>query len=270
LKDGLVFSFGGKMKPKLALVLLSALLASCANAALTATEAPAEPTATKLPPTEALTDTPHPTATADLASTAIAATETAKADAMIEIVQELETIGLSADEAELVYLQSEPMLLSLNEQALNGVVDETNDDSSYANFIMGVDIAWETKTGISGCGFVFRGEDDLMSGQQMQFVTIRLSGAPQWAIALARYGEPQAGLASGYNNIINSGQGDKNEYILVADGLSVTIFANGTRLGATTLPAARTEGRFGLIAWQDSGQTTCTFENMWVLEMSEE
>jgi hypothetical protein len=256
---------------KLRILFLAVLLTACSGAApATPTSAP-EATATELPPTEVpATPTTEPTATPDASATAAAEAAAAEAEALAQIAEDLDEIGYSIDDAELVFLQTEPVAITQNGQNFGGQFEAAGGDVDYGDFMMGVDVAWNTSTAISGCAIVFHGEEDLERGKQLQFYTGRLSGAPYWAVALYEFGAWKATLAYDYTNVLRAEQDDENDYIFIADGSTVIMFANGHRIGATTMPAARLSGRFGFNAWADSGQTTCTFENMWVLEFPEE
>ncbi|MEX1247215.1 MAG: hypothetical protein WEA61_01930 [Anaerolineales bacterium] len=263
------------MKRQLIIFLvLGILLAACSSpAAPTATTAPAAPTEAPTaapteapPPTEAPTSTPEPTA--DLAATA-AVQATADAEALLaaladEISQELTTLGLST-EGNLVFLQADPIAIVANQQDFDGVYEDAGIDP-VGDFAWGFDMTWETETGFSGCGFIFRAENDMDRGQQVRFYTTRLSGLPFWAFAIYRYGQWQVDLADGVNSAIKNGQGSTNHFVVSAHGPNVIFYVNGTRVGATTLPAARATGRFGYLTWEDSGISTCTFSNGWVVE----
>ena len=65
---------------------------------------------------------------------------------------------------------------------------------------------------------------------------------------------------------IKLASGSANEYVLVADGSALTLYANGTRLGTVTI-LRRSEGRLAIFVWQESGKTTCLFEDVWVWEL---
>ena len=135
---------------------------------------------------------------------------------------------------------------------------------------MGVDVTWETDTGLSGCGIVFRAEKGIERGKQIRFYTSRLSGLPLWSVALYQYGIYQADITIDSNSAIKSGQGTTNHYMFIVQGTNTIIYANGTRIAATTLPADLNEGQFGFFTWEDSGESTCTFENAWILEYPSE
>lgn len=254
----------------IAVLLLAVGLAGCSSPAASPTEAapPTEeslPTAT-LPPTEAPTNTPEPTV--DLAATKAAASTEQAASVVADIKEELTALGL-ATEGSLFYVQGEPIAVTVNYQEGDGLLEDAG-IGSVADFALSIDVNWETKTGISGCGIVFRAEDDLDRGQQIRVFTTRLSGAPYWSIDLYKYGEWQALLFEDFNTSIKDGQGSTNHYLIVAQGLNVIVYANGTRIGATTLPAARTTGGFAYFTWQDSGISTCTFSNAVVWEFPAE
>lgn len=247
------------------------LLLLAATLALSACGGPAATAAPTVPPTqvEIPTDTIEPTPTPDLAATE-AAQATEQAAVLVDgILGELADLGYSADNGSLAWAQGAPIEVILNQQNYNGVYNDMGIDTAYGDFALGVDVTWETDTGLAGCGFIFRSEDDLDRGQQIQFYTGRLSGAPFWGYELYRFGEFQANLGSGNSNVLLAKQGDTNHYVMIVQGLTATVYANGLRLGTTTLPAARTTGRLAYLTWSDTGVSTCTFENGWVWAIAE-
>jgi hypothetical protein len=251
--------------PKYAFViifLLTALLAACAQAPAVTNALPAA-TDTEAAPTEAPMNTTEPTATPDYLATEAAEATAAAADAVTDINAELEDLGLST-EGEVVWVQAEPIEVKQTSQDFDGVVEPLDEDLIVGDFTMGFDVTWETVTGFSGCGIVFRAED-MDRGKQIRFYSMRLSGIPNWFVDLYQYGSYQANLNWQPNNAIKSAQGSTNHYVITVDGVNMYGYANGTRIAYATLPGNLTEGQFGFFAWEDSGETTCTFENGWVI-----
>jgi hypothetical protein len=243
--------------------LLVGLLAACAQAP-TATALPPAATDTEaLPPTEAPTNTIEPTATPDYLATEAAEATAAAAEAVTDINAELEDLGLST-EGEFVWIQAEPVEVKLTAQDFDGLVEPLNEDLEVGDFTMGFDVTWETVTGFSGCGVVFRAED-MDRGKQIRFYAMRFSGIPNWFVDLYQYGSFQANLNWQPSNAIKSAQGSTNHYVITIDGPNMYGYANGTRIAYATLPGSLTEGQFGFVAWEDSGETTCTYENGWII-----
>jgi hypothetical protein len=244
------------MKIKMLLV-----LAACGNsspeAAPTATDAP-QPTAT---------ETDIPTPTLDLTATA-EVQATADTAALLELIApDLELAGYSTDVGSLAYLGGDPIEIIANEPGSRfwDVMDDPN--PVFANFVMGIDVEWDSKTGVAGCDILFRAEQDLSRGEYVAFETMRLSGLPYWDFVWYHFNQRQAYLTGSdlkTNSAIKLDSGSLNHYVLVVDAATARGYANGTRLGTGTLPVAITEGRFGFQTWQESGISTCTFSNIWV------
>ncbi|HSF79982.1 MAG TPA: hypothetical protein VLA49_02040, partial [Anaerolineales bacterium] len=64
---------------------------------------------------------------------------------------------------------------------------------------------------------------------------------------------------------IDQDQGAINKILLVAEEGKFTVYFNDQRIGAYFDYAKnRLDGLFAFAGWQESGETTCTFENSWV------
>ena len=59
-----------------------------------------------------------------------------------------------------------------------------------------------------------------------------------------------------------------NNFVFIADGTTLTVYANGKRLTGLTI-GQLAAGRFAVIAWQESGETTCLYENYWIWKLGE-
>lgn len=253
------------------LIALSLLLAACGGTPTSqaADEAEPEPaveaSATPEEPTEVPTE--EPTATPDAAATQ-AAEATAQADTVLgEIESVFSELGLSMEGGHLAWLQEEPIDVVLASQNFGGLYDDLGIDTMFGNFVMKVDVTWETETGLAGCGVIFRSEADLNRGYQSQFYTGRLSGSPFWGFELYRYGSWITTTTNGTHGAIDDDNGSTNTYYMVAKNLEVAVYVNGSRGGAISLPAALDEGRLAFLTWSDTGISTCTFENAWVWEL---
>jgi hypothetical protein len=68
-----------------------------------------------------------------------------------------------------------------------------------------------------------------------------------------------------FSSAINLENGATNQFILIADEGQFTLYANDTRLGTFyDYSNQMTEGQFAFYGYQDSGESTCTFENTWI------
>lgn len=257
------------MKRHLLLVLaaLALLLAACGGGAAPAasnTQLPAAATATQEPPTaEPPTNTPEP----DLTATA-----QSNVDAFVKehVAADLELVGFSIDAGELGFIQKEAVEIVGDQPGVvlyNQPLADPN--PIFKNFVMGLDVKWDSETGLAGCDVVFRADEDFKRGEIAVFSTARIVGNPGWDFETWNFGEFQTYLSGGFhrNSVINDEPGSSNHYILIALGPEVTVWGNGERMGSGTLKVAMSEGVIGLEAWQESGFTTCTFTNVWVWEL---
>ena len=277
------------------LVLFTSLLSGCtfgsdpqalAATAAAQTEAAASPTPiptnTPLPtdtptptltptqtPTETPTSTPTETATAtpDAKATA-AAKSTAEAEAMLAKVQPvLELYNLSTSEGKLGWVQKEEVELFIDTYGTMVWDELTPSNVSFSDFVLNIDITWSSKMGFAGCGLIILSEKDLRNGEQYQFETLRLSGAPAWDLIFLKYGEVQFNASDvRFNNAINLKDDSTNNYVLIVKDKLLTIYANGTRLSNVDV-TKRSSGTFGVMGFQNSGETTCTFSNGWIWDL---
>lgn len=233
------------------------------------------PTDTVLPPTDppaptdtpVPTDTPEPTATAtpDLTATAAAQTTQAAAEAITKIDTELQKYDLSTKEGYLGWTSSGPTSLKVDSYNAYDILF-ISQDLKAKDFVMQADVTWDSTGGLAGCGFVFRAEADAKKGSHYRFLTIRLSGFPGWDIEHWDFGNWQRTITGNQvqtSRAINQEQGATNTYVLIAKGNQFTTYANGDRLRLSN-DSKLTEGLLGLIVFQESGKTTCKFENGWV------
>lgn len=232
--------------------------------AATNTEAPtAEPTAmpTPIPPTATFTATP------DLAATeAVLATQEAE-ELLKGITPVLNEVGVSPDRGSLGVVDDGPYFLVTRDY--NGQAQKILADGQvFTNFVIHVDIKWKSTMGFAGCDIGFRGEEDLVRGAIYRMRAMRLSGLPAWDIEYWRYNSFQSNPLGEvkFSNAIDLKDGAVNTFIIVMDGKTATIYANGSRIGAATI-SQRESGVIGFYAWQDSGETSCEFSNIWVWEL---
>ncbi len=244
---------------------------------ITVTSAPTKtriiPSDTPLPtetPTPIPTKTPEPSATLDLQATdAFQATE-ASSVVLAKVKKDLTPYKISLPPGNLVYVQSEPNELSLSSYG-EARFDPFNDNLNVGDFILKTDVTWDSKTGLAGCGLFFHTEQDYKEGERFVFNTLRLSGYPGWDVEFHKQdqivdvltGETQV------SNKIKIESGSTNTYILMVKGSTITLYANNYRIGGVE-GTQRDSGYFAYFAWQESGQTTCTFSNTWVWEMNKE
>jgi hypothetical protein len=259
-------------------VLIASLGCGLAGAPPTPTQTPSPaPTETATPPptaTQTVTPSPLPSATPTATITPSPTpqlTKTAAARAQKTIIAmaqrmaaDLDPLGITLDQGRLGWFQTHQEEIDMYEPK---VYYELSPDQTVtaANFIFSSEITWESSGGLAGCGLVFRVDGDIIRGEQYHLLTIRLSGYPGWDIEYWKDGYWQSTLngRSMTSKAIDQSQGSTNQIVLVADGGTFTVYANGDRLGRVLGPALK-EGKLGFIGFQDSGNTTCLFDNSWI------
>lgn len=274
----------------IAFILLLSLAACTPAQPATPTPEPVEPTITQPPPTDtpAPTDTPEPTATftpeptdtpeptptitPDRAATRGAKMTEVAAEIEGEIQAELEELGIDPARGRLAWRSDEPIGMTLdtyNTFATYPFID----GAEIADFVLKAEVSWESTGGLMICGFWMRGESFEERAAHYLFQTLRLSGIPAWDIEYIKFNQWVATLSSGgqvqTTIAIDQDFGATNTYVIVADGAVMEVYANGTRLGQAAVSTLR-DGVLGGYISQESGESTCVWENVWIWDLEEE
>jgi len=223
------------------------------------TATPVPPTDTSVPPTD--TPTPDLEATAAFEATQLA--ESISAD----IDDKLREVNLSTEQGYLGWASDDSISFTLN--TYNTYDWAPISDDEFSDFVFYAETTWESTSGYILCGFVFRAGPDLEYDEYYIFQSIRWSGWPSWDVEYFKYGDFHSSPTGGVrrDQIIKQDQGSTNEFMIIANGTVFNAYANGESLGGATI-SKLASGIVGLYAWQESGETTCTFDNawLWVLE----
>jgi hypothetical protein len=226
---------------------------------VTATFSPVPPTATPtaIPPTVTPSPTPNLTATA-----AARATETA-APIIAMIENELQKYDLSTNEGHLGWLH-DPLTINVNSY-MESKSQTDYPDVIASDFVLQTDMTWKTSTGFAGCGLVLRGGPDLETGKQYRVYMARLQGLPLWDIEYYKNNRFIKNVAGDIlsASALNSKQASTNHITIVVQGNKIAVYANGDRMGVFT-DNNITEGSVAFMAFQESGETACTFTNAWL------
>jgi len=257
-----------KRYPYIALLVLMIAALACAVPGAapepTATPVPSntpEPTATLLLPTD--TPTPLPTSTPDVTATAAVVATQSAADVLDELDGLLSDTDIPYKDGHLAWRQSVPLAIKMRGPGRSFL--DIDEDLSAGNFIMKSDVTWEA-TGIMVCGAIFRSEPNLEKGKQYQFVYLRLSGLPVWAIEVHEFGNfKNSPTSTKASNALDLRNGGTNQFVLVVQDDNFTVYLNGVRQGRYfDYSKQRESGYFGFYGWQDSGEGMCEYENSWV------
>ncbi len=228
------------------------------------------PTATVTPkptftPTSPPTETPTlvPTSTPNASATAEArATQTAD-DMLADLDKALGDTDIPYQNGYLAWRNDTPASIKMNGPASKLL--EIDDRLTAGNFILKSDVTWNA-TGIIICGAIFRSEEDLVEGAQYQFLFLRLSGLPAWAIEFHDFGYfKNSPTKVKYSSALLQENDATNQFILVAQDEEFTLYINGVRQGRYfDNSKQRLDGSFAFLGIQDSGKGSCTYENSWI------
>jgi len=230
-----------------------------ANPTITASP---ESTTTFTPsPTE--TPTLVPTATVDVPATKAAQDAQEAEKLKAELDKLIGDTDIPYQDGYLAWRSDGPISINLN--GPDNRLNRFDDKLTLGNFVLKSDIKWKA-TGIIICGVIFRSDDDLILGKQYDFVFLRLSGLPAWAIQVYEFGKFKNSPTNvKYSSAVNQGNDATNQIVLAVHDDSFTIFINGIRQGRYfDYSKQRTDGKFGFIGSQDSGKGSCTFSNSWI------
>jgi hypothetical protein len=251
-------------------LLVIVLFTACSgvSAPPTETATPVRPTDTQPPPT----DTPEPTPTFTQTPTSTPnATATAAAQATqsaASVLSELDVLLAESDvpykEGHLLWQQTESLSIDMS-----GPQDdnfrELSGNPSVGNFIFKSDVTWNA-SGIIICGAIFRSEPDLEKGKQYQFYFYRLSGLPAYFIDVYEFDNFKNTITDArFSDELDVSNNAINQFVLVAQDNQFNVYLNGKRQSRYFDDSKqRSEGIFAFLAWQDSGQGSCKFENSWI------
>lgn len=225
-----------------------------------------EPTATSTP-----TETPKPTATAtpNVKATAGARLTATVEAALPEINDILEDYGFSTDVGHFGYTHDSVAVTVDTYQERSHMTDFP--DVKFHNFVLHTDMTWNTSSGLAGCYIAYRADGDLQRGKQYRMIMIRLQGLPLWGLFKFSndYGDPIMDDELLPDGRLEDTQGSTNKIVIVAEDTKFTIYANGERMG-TVVNSAFDRGAIAFGALQESGKTTCTYDNTWVWSLDKE
>lgn len=256
------------------LVFLILLQIACSASAAqpTATVTPIPPTDTPIPPTSTPipTDTPTqtPTSTPDVAVTAaVRATQNA-ADVLDELSGTLGDSDVPYRDGHLLWQQTDDISVDMSGPA--NLVQTIDDMPETGNFILKSEVTWNT-SGIILCGVIFRSEKNVLRGKQYQFLYLRLSGLPAWAIEVHDFGQFQnTPTGVKFSDALNLTNNSTNKLFMVVQDETFTLYINDKRQGKYyDYSKQRSSGVIAFMGSQDSGEGSCTFENSWVWSLDQ-
>ena len=247
-------------------LLTSILLCACGGSPLavpTSTPLPSntpQPTASQTP---LPTSTSTPTATPDITATAAANATLAAGEVISDLDKVLADSGIPYQDGHLAWQQDKPLNITMKgpDQGFLPIAK----DLTAGDFILKSDVTWDA-TGLMVCGAIFRSEPDLDQGKQYQFMFLRFSGLPAWAIEVHEFGQfRNSPTKTKFSDALDLANGATNEFILAVEDDHFTLYLNQARQGTYyDYSKQRADGSFGFLGAQQSGDGTCIFENSWI------
>jgi hypothetical protein len=251
-----------KRKPLLAFLILVLASLACGAAA-----PEAEPTGTPVPPTSSptATETPTlvPTATPNRTATIAAKATQSAGDALAELDEILAGEEISYQDGSLLWQQETPLNIDMSGPAYQ--YTPFAEGKTAGDFILKSDVTWNA-SGILICGIMFRSEDDFEQGRQYQFLFLRFSGAPAWAIQFHEFGYfKNSPTKVQYSSAVDLTNGATNQMVIIARGEEFKVFINKIDQGRYfDYSKQRSDGIFAVLGNQDSGEGKCEFDNTFV------
>ncbi len=281
----MITSFLTRKAQSVILVILFAglLLSGCSGAPATAAPtAPPAPTSTNPPeptatpaPTSTATQVPSPTvlptATVNAAATA-AANKTATMEAAVQAVAEyvkpdLLDFGIDPKAGHVAWISEDDVRLEATAYQEEKAYTLDRTVGSVSDFVLKTRVSWNSSGGLAGCGIAFRADKDLVDGAHYHFYIMRLQFHPFWDFEYHDQNQWKATFTSTTKMVSTSHlKDDKNStntIALVARGKEFTPYLNGVKQTPGTHDKL-TDGLISLLAWQDSGKTTCKYMDTWV------
>lgn len=177
--------------------------------------------------------------------------------------------GIPYRDGFLVWRQSEPIAIEMKgPQKDLGVLHPIGENIEAANFIFKSDVTWKA-TGILICGLAFRMDSDIEKGRQYQYYFYRLRGLPAYFIDVYEHGVFKNSISGAkFLEGLDPADGATNGFILVAHEEQFIVFINGKRQGQFIDTGNQSPGgQIAFLAWLESRQGSCAFENSWLWVM---
>jgi len=136
------------------------------------------------------------------------------------------------------------------------------------DFAVSSDITWNTKTGLSGCGFAFRADD---AGNQ--YLAIATRGADGHVVFVTMANNKVKADKDFYAAVpIDPSNDATNRFTVVGRGSQFAMYINGVRVGEADGNAKTGDavginyerGFVALVGLSESGRTICAFNNTWL------
>lgn len=248
--------------------LLISLLYSCNPISNKISVTDTQPPTSTPPPTSTSTSIPSatipPSPTPDITATESARATKTTSEHLESMKKDLMMVGYP-ETGYLAWYQTLPISVipSASQKMEYELLDE---NLVVSDFIFKTDVTWSA-TSLQFCGFDFRAEPNLENGKKYNFIFMRLSGLPGWEIDYYENGEFLKAITerAHFSRALITDNNATNEFVLVAKGNEFTVYINKVRQGTFfDYGNELSVGQIAFMAFQDSGQSVCTFNHGWL------
>lgn len=193
-----------------------------------------------------------------------AATSTRRAPVLEELAT---TYGVDPNQGRLAWIH-QPITIE-TEGYLQYNYANQNISTVAQDFVLAGDITWNTRFGTTGCGFVLRSDGDEEENFDQYLVIATRGASGHVGFVIMQDGEVKTNeitdiYANGIDPLFEWQNDTTNRLAVVARGNTFTIYTNGTRIGEVTPSVAYERGFVAFVALNESGDTTCHYENTWL------
>lgn len=205
-------------------------------------------------------------ATEVVRATEIAIGATATEDALAPIRAELPTYNVDPFEGKLGWIH--PPLTIQTEGYLQYEYGGEFLSTATGDFVLAADITWNTRFGSTACGYVIRSDGNEEAFNQY-FVIATRGASGHVGFVIMQDGEVLDDeitdmYANGIDPLFEWQNDTTNRMVVVGRGNTFTIFTNGTKIGEVTPSVAYPRGFIAFVALNESGDTTCHYDNAWL------
>lgn len=207
------------------------------------------------------------TATRNAAATQAVIDAAATATRKAPILEELATYGVDPNQGRLAWVH--PPITIETEGFLQYNYANQNIATVAQDFVLAGDITWNTRFGTTGCGFVLRSDGDQEENFDQYLVVATRGASGHVGFIIMQDGEVKTNeitdiYANGIDPLFEWQNDTTNRLAIVARGNTFTIYTNGTRIGEVTPSVAYERGFVAFVALNESGDTTCHYEDTWL------
>lgn len=190
----------------------------------------------------------------------------ATAEAKAPILAELPAYGVDPHQGELAWIH--PPVTIQTEGYMQYAYANQFIATAARDFVVAADITWNTRFGTTGCGFVVRSDGNEESINQYLVIATR-GGNGRVLFVTQRNGqvidnESKDIYANGIDPLFEWQNDTTNRVVVVGRGEVFTIYTNGTKIGEVTAQAGYDRGFVAFVALNESGDTTCQYDNVWL------